>query len=93
MHRDIKPNNFLVCLIKDLGKLHLVDFCLARKYQGEYRVKGGGGVIGTVPFMSVTAHVNGEYDNLESALYVLIYFFCRELPWEGRKLPFPMSSD
>ena len=92
VHRDIKPSNFLVGLSKDLGKLYLVDFGLARKYQGEYRfgVKGGGGVIGTVPFMSVAAHVNGEYgfkDDLESALYVLIYFFRGELPWEGRKLP------
>lgn len=91
VYRDIKPSNFLMGLDRDIGKVYLVDFGLARKWQHHFGARsGGGGIVGTVPFMSLAAHTGSDYgfkDDLESMLYVLIYFFHGSLPWEGKKLP------
>ena len=94
IHRDIKPDNFVMGRGDKSKYVYLLDCGLAKKYRSSttlkhYRMTKKKNLTGTARYASINA-LNGltqsRRDDLEAVGYVLMYFLRGKLPWQGLRV-------
>ena len=78
----------------DINTIYLIDFGLSCSYwennysTKHYKLKNGLNFVGTLRYASLNSHKGirqSRRDDLESMLYILIYFLKGKLPWQDIK--------
>ena len=88
VHRDIKPQNFVLGLGPQSHTIKMIDYGLSNRYlnrDGRHMYcRRGLQPLGTLRYMSANCHMGKEpsrRDDLESMSYMLVEFYQSTLPW------------
>ena len=92
LHRDIKPDNFVIGRGKKASKVYIIDFGLAKRYLlkdgGHIPYRDNKNLTGTARYASLNTHLGieqGRRDDIEGIANVLLYFVKGSLPWQNLK--------
>ncbi|KEG06100.1 putative casein kinase [Trypanosoma grayi] len=93
IHRNIRPEHFLMGTGKKGHHVYIIDFGVAKKYRDtrthqHIPYKEGKSLTGTEDFCSINTHMGIEQsrrDDLEGIGYILLYFLRGSLPWQDLK--------
>lgn len=90
VHRDLKPDNFLMGIGKLSHHCYLIDFGLSTKYlssNGSHReMTTGRNFVGTTRYASLRTHQGisqSRRDDMEQLAYIFVYLLRGRLPWSG----------
>jgi len=87
IHRDIKPDNFLLGLNNEGKRIYIIDFGLCKSYMNNDEhnsIKKTNNLIGSLTYCSINAHNCIELsrrDDMESLGYMLAYFYLGAISW------------
>lgn len=92
LHRDIKPDNFLIGYGKNRKKVYIIDFGLSKRFVNKETFQHQSynctkQFTGSYRYSSINNHRGIEQsrrDDLESIGYMILYFYKKgKLPWQG----------
>jgi serine/threonine protein kinase len=93
LHRDIKPDNFVMGTGSNANKVYIIDFGLSKRYRDQFTHQhipwiNGKSLTGTARYASINTLRGIEQsrrDDMEALGYVWIYLLRGSLPWMGLK--------
>jgi serine/threonine protein kinase len=93
LHRDVKPDNFIMGVGPNSKFLYMIDFGFAKTYRDPVTLahnpmQKGAGITGTARFASIntlSGYTQSRRDDLESLGYVIVYIAKGSLPWANIK--------